>query len=317
MKISGFTMAKNADKLYYPLKESIESILPIVDEFVVAIGDNDADDESLNRIESISSDKIKIIHTKWDISKYNKGTENAHQTDIAKEACTGDWLFYLQADEVIHEKYHETIVKRCQELLNNTLVEGLLFRYKHFWGDYNHYIISHGWYPNEIRMIRNNKEIHSWESAQSFRRIPNFDYVNYRQQKNTYKLKVARVDAEVFHYGWVRPPELMIKKQKSLDTIHHGTLAVEKKYKNQKEYFDYGPLNKLQLFDDTHPMVMKEWIAKFNWGGKLNYGDNDMLPNRELFKHEKLKYKVITWLEQKILFGRQIGGFKNYILLDV
>lgn len=206
-------MAKNADKLYYPIKESIESILPIVDEFVVAIGDNDADDYSLERIQSINSDKIKIIRTKWDLEKFSRGTENAHQTDIAKEACNGDWLFYLQADEVIHEKYHNAIVNRCNQLLNDSRIEGLLFGYKHFWGDYNHYLLSHGWYPNEIRIIRNNKEIHSWESAQSFRRIPGFDYKDYRQHNGTYKLKVAKVDAQVYHYGWVRPPQLMQQKK--------------------------------------------------------------------------------------------------------
>ena len=46
MKISGFTMGKNVQKLYYPIKQSIMSILPIVDEFVVALGDSDEDDET-------------------------------------------------------------------------------------------------------------------------------------------------------------------------------------------------------------------------------------------------------------------------------
>ncbi|GDX48121.1 hypothetical protein LBMAG25_09390 [Bacteroidota bacterium] len=316
MKISGFTMAKNADKLYYPIKESIESILPIVDEFIVAIGDNDADDQSLDRIRSIASEKIKIIRTVWDITRYPNGTENAHQTDLAKEACTGDWLFYLQADEVIHEKYLGTIEKRCRELLDREEVEGLLFRYKHFWGDYNHILLAHGWYPNEIRIIRNHKDIHSWESAQSFRRIPHFDYIHYRQQKNTYKLKVARVDAEVYHYGWVRPPELMQRKKKSLDTIHHGVANTEARYKNQRDYFDYGPMKRLHPFTDTHPQVMNAWIQKFNWADQLNYTSTS-LPDRELFKHEKLKYRVISWIEQHILSGNEIGGFKNYRLLKV
>ncbi|NQY66952.1 MAG: hypothetical protein HRT72_04415, partial [Flavobacteriales bacterium] len=60
-KISGFTMVKNVSKLYYPIKASIESILPIVDEFIIALGDCDEDDDTRNIIESIGSDKIKII----------------------------------------------------------------------------------------------------------------------------------------------------------------------------------------------------------------------------------------------------------------
>jgi len=34
-------MVKNASKFYFPIKESIQSILPIVDEFIVALGDCD------------------------------------------------------------------------------------------------------------------------------------------------------------------------------------------------------------------------------------------------------------------------------------
>src|SRR5688572_9895054 len=114
MKISGFTMVKNATKLYYPIKQSIASVLDIVDEFVVALGDCDADDRTREEILSLNSSKVKIIDTVWDLKKYPNGMENAHQTDIAKNACSGDWLIYLQADEVIHEKYHQTIYTNCE-----------------------------------------------------------------------------------------------------------------------------------------------------------------------------------------------------------
>ncbi len=314
MRISGFTMAKNANKLYYPWKQAIESILPIVDEFIVALGNCDADDTSRQEIESIGSDKIKIIDTVWDIEKYPRGMENAHQTDIAKQHCTGDWLFYLQADEVVHEKYLDTIKNRCQELLQNKNVEGILFSYKHFWGDYNHYHNSHKWYKHEIRIVRNNPEIHSWESAQSFRRIPNFDMLNYRQQKGTHMLKVAKVDAKIYHYGWVRPPMLMRNKNKALDTIHKGKDWVDNQQKHQIKNYDYGPLNLIETFSDSHPLVMKNWISKFDWADELQY-EGKPAKNRKLHKHEMLKYRIVSWIENNILKGKSIGGFKNYVLL--
>ena len=117
MKISGFTFTKNATKLYYPVKASIESLLPLVDEFIVVLGDCDEDDATAREIQSIQSDKIKIIHTVWDLEKYPNGQEYAHQTDIAKAACTGDWLFYVQSDEVAHEKYLTEIKKNCMKYL--------------------------------------------------------------------------------------------------------------------------------------------------------------------------------------------------------
>jgi len=311
MTISGFTIAKNTAKLYYPIKQSIMSILPIVDEFVIALGDCDNDDHTREEIESIGSDKIKIIDTVWDIEKYPDGTENAHQTDIAKNTCSGDWLFYLQADEVVHEKFLPTIKKKCEEMLHKKEIEGLLLKYRHFWGDYNHYHIAHGWYPYEIRIIRNNTAIHSWESAQSFRRIPDFDNINYRQQKGTYKLDVALVDAYIFHYGWVRPPEYMRKKAYALDTIHKGQKKAEELYKEKPSEFDYGPLNLLPNFKETHPKVMQEWIAQFDWQDKLQYSGKPN-PNRVPHKHEKLKNKILTFIEQYVLNGTNIGGFKNY-----
>ena len=314
MKISGFSMVKNADKLYYPIKAAISSILPIVDEFVIALGDNDPEDRTREEILSIGSDKVKIIDTIWDLQKYSNGTENAHQTDIAKAACSGDWVFYLQADEVIHEQYLPIIKARCEELLDDEEVEGLLFDYIHFWGDYHHYQVAHGWYPREIRIVRNRPDIHSWESAQSFRRIPNFDGVNYRQQEGTYKLKVAKVAAKVFHYGWVRPPSFMQSKRKALDTIHKGKAKVDSMYSGEGDYFDYGPLNSCKKYTGSHPKVMESWIAKFDWADQLR--QNGPIPtNRKKFKHERLKYRIVTWIEQNLLAGRHLGSFKNYILL--
>ena len=303
-------MAKNADKLGYPIKEVVLSLLPLVEEFVIAIGDCDPDDKTRELVAGIGSDKIKIIDTVWDLDKYPRGMEHAHQTDIAKEQCSGDWLFYLQADEIVHEKDHPVIRQRCEELLDDANVEGLLFNYIHFWGDYFHYHNSHSWYKNEIRIIKNDPAIHSWESAQSFRRIPVFDGLNYRVQKNTFKLNVARVNAEIYHYGWVRPPHVMKSKSVEFSTIHHGKEKAEEMHKNQEVEFNYGDLTKLPLFTGTHPKVMKQRIKEFDWAEKLNKPDTE----RPKLKHEKFKYRFLTFLENKV-FKRTLFGFKNYILV--
>lgn len=315
MLISGFTMAKNVSKLYYPIKASIMSVLPVVDEFIVALGDCDADDTTRKEIESIGSDKIKIIDTVWDIEKYPNGMENAHQTDIAKSHCKGTWCLYVQADEVIHEKYLDVIKSYCQKLKDDTAVEGFLFDYIHFWGDYNHHQLAHGWYKHEIRLVRNHPDIHSWQSAQSFRRIPDFDGIHYRQQEGTFKLHVVKIPAYIYHYGWVRPPHYMQKKKKALDTIHKGDARVQDLYSNRTPEFDYGPLGLVPVFTGTHPEVMQEKIAQFNWADALNYSKKQNNPNAEKMKHDKWKYKFITFVEQKILGGKEIFASRNYVLL--
>ena len=314
MKISGFSFVRNGVKLYYPIKEAIESVLSVCDEFVVAVGRGDEDDTTRREIESIGNPKVKIIDTVWEEKYCKKGAINAVQTDIAKEHCSGDWLFYLQADEVVHEKYLPVIKKRCEELLDNHEVEGILFKYLHFWGDYNHYHGGHGWYPNEIRIIRNREDIHSWQSAQSFRK---FDYWEHpRQPEGHRKLKVAKVDAYIYHYGWVRPPHLMQNKSKALNSIHWGKDKANDYYTKAPKEFDYGPLDRLKEFKGTHPNVMQERIKEMGWQDKLQFSGK---PNeyRQLHKHERFKYRLISFLENNLLGGKRVGTFKNYELLDV
>lgn len=310
MKISGFTFTKNATKLYYPVKASIECLLPLVDEFIVVLGDCDENDHTENEILSIGSDKIKIIHTVWDLEKYPNGMEYAHQTDIAKEACTGDWLFYIQSDEVVHEKYLLIIKENCEKYLKDTRVEGFLFKYKHFWGDYEHYVSSHAWYPREIRIIRNDPEIHSWRDAQSFRRIPGFDGLNYYKKENTFKLNVIEINAYIFHYGFVRPPQIMQKKRKNHNTNYSGSDSTEQMFKNEGELFDYGNLSKIKTYKETHPAVIKKFIDRFNWKHQLRYSPSS--EKIKLQKHEKIKYRFLSFIEQKFLRGNLLFGFRNY-----
>jgi len=314
MKISGFTFTRNVSKLYYPICESIQSILPIVDEFVVALGKGDSDDNTRELLESINSPKIKIIETVWDLAAFPHGTEYAHQTDIAKSHCSGDWLFYIQADEVVHEDDLPIIKARCEELLHNEKVEGLLFNYRHFFGDYDHYINHHGWYQNEVRIVRNVPTIHSFGDAQSFKRIENFDGKSYRTKENAYQLNVAAVDATIYHYGWVRPPEYMQSKKKAMDSAYKDKQTVDAIYENQQAGFDYGPLKHLPLFKGTHPKVMEDKMKDFSWGHQLNYTTMKR-PDRPKFKHEKLKYRIISFLERNLNGGKHYFGFKNWKLI--
>ncbi|PKN79795.1 MAG: hypothetical protein CVU48_04315 [Candidatus Cloacimonetes bacterium HGW-Cloacimonetes-1] len=309
MKISGFSFVRNGEKLYYPTVEAIKSILPICSEFVIAIGKGDADDHTRELIAAIDDPKIRIIDTIWEEKYFKRGMINSYQTDIAMKECTGDWLFYVQADEVVHEKYLPIIEKRCEELLGDERIEGLLFDYVHFWGDYQHYHDGHGWYPNEIRIVRNLPKIHSYQSAQSFRWFDTYD--NPRQETDTRKLQVARVDAKIYHYGWVRPPHLMQNKRRSLDSVHWGKSRAEDYYSKAPEYFDYGPLSLLGQFKGTHPTVMQDMIERFDWQDKLQYTGKPN-PYRKPHKHELLKYRLISLLEKVV---GHIGTFKNYKLI--
>jgi hypothetical protein len=316
MTISGFTFVKNASKLYIPAKEAILSVLPICDEFVIAIGDNDVDDTTMDIINSIGSDKIKIVHTKWDTETYVMNTEFARQTDIAKDNCTGDWLFYIQCDEAIHENDLPKVKSACETYMNRKEVEGLLFKYFHFWGDYQHYHDDHVWYKKEIRVIRNDPKIHSWKDAQSFRKFDSFDgsFNDYQKKEDSTKLNVIELDAHIYHYGYVRPPAMMTTKNKKSSDSYRGAEATKEFMKDTPDAYDYGPLNKLKEFNGQHPKVMTDWIMEHDWTDELQYAGSRNA-NRPKHKHEKTKYKVVSWVENSLNGGKVIGGFKNYNIL--
>ncbi len=293
MKISGFSFVKNAIRLYYPVVEVITSVLPLVDEFVIACGDSD--DGTTEAIRAIGDPKIRIIETVWDPAHFVHGAVNAVQSNIALDACSGDWCVYLQADEVIHEKYLPVLRERMERYLDVPEVEGLLFDYVHFYGSYDLYQVAHNWYAREVRIVRNGIGVRSWESAQGFR-------IDGR------KLHVVPANAEIFHYGWVRPPVRMMQKQIALSSVHHEKSWVEERYPDGEKAFDYGSLKTCRRFEGTHPAVMQPRIAALNW--EVRPGP----PNKKDHKHDRLGVRALTWLENTILH-RKLGEYRNYVLI--
>jgi hypothetical protein len=295
MRISGFSFCRNAAKLYYPVAESIRSVLPVCDEFIVAVGKGDPDDNTREVIEAIGDPKIRIIDTEWTDRERLQGWIHSQQTNIALNACSGDWCIYVQSDEVVHERDLPVIKQLAERLLKDNRVEGLAFRYLHFWGDYHHVHNSHAWYPTEVRMIRNGLGIQSFRSAQSFRR-------------NGKRLRAVATDAEIFHYGWVRPPRLMRVKNYEMMQTHHGKQRADEARKSCEDVFDYGSLEQIPVYNGTHPSVMKEWMATFNWQDELQHTG----PSRVSHRHDQFKQRLLTWIEQKLLDGKIRLGVKPY-----
>ena len=153
MKVSAFTFIKNGQILGYPFLQSITSILPIVDEFVVNVGDSE--DDTLKLIQAIQDKKIRIIESKWNDGMTDSGFVYGQQKMIAQYNCTGDWAFYIEGDEVYHESDLAKIKKSMETYLDDPAVEALVFDYKHFYGNANSVLNSPGWYRSEVRIIKN------------------------------------------------------------------------------------------------------------------------------------------------------------------
>jgi hypothetical protein len=291
MKVSGFTFLRNGQKLGYPFTESIRSILPLVDEFVIALGPCDDATESMLR--EIADPKIRIIPTHWNENirpDYSvKGFVYGQQKSIALFNCTGDWAFYLEADEVVHQDDIPKIRAAMEKHLSDDRVEALAFDYLHFYGNANTIAWSPGWYRSEVRIIRNT--IPAWSSEALF--------VNVLEghKKSRYPW-AAHTGATLYHYGWVRSEAQMnLKSATTLKFWQNRTTS-------EVDYTKIDP-EVLRPFAGTHPKIMQDWLPKSEGVFRAD-------PNHQLTAREK-KHRRMMKLEK--LFGFQFSR-KHYRLVS-
>ena len=288
MKVSGFTFIRNAVKNDYPVVQAITSILLLCDEFIVVVGNSE--DGTRKLIEDINSSKIKIIDSVWDDSLREGGQVFARETDKAFAAISADsdWAFYIQGDEVVHEQYHPVIMKEMEVNLNKPEIEGLLFKYIHFYGSYDFYGQSRRWYRREIRLLKNIKGIKSYRDAQGFR-------------LDDRKIRVKLIDAYIYHYGWAKPPKGLSNKIRNFNRFYNDEAWMEQHMPETYE-FDYGNADRLLKFTGTHPLVMQKRIESTRWN--IDFG------TKPIKKDMTIRRKVLQKIED--LTGWRVGEYRNY-----
>ena len=250
MKISGFTFVFNAIRFDYPVVESIKSILPIVDEFIVNVGPDEDGTRSL--IESIGDPRIKIIQSRWNPNLDTGGYLFAQQTNVALFNCTGRWAFYLQADEVVHEEDLALIMEYADKYQEDDRVEGLAFWHLDFWGDYNTILNV---YPyrgqRRCRLIKPHRFVLSRGDAAGFTVHP-----KYKEKGR--RIRVVDTGARLFHYGQVRSAETLQAKWLSRQKYHS-----ERYVENENiDFYKYFPRQFVAPYQGTHPELMADRIKK-------------------------------------------------------
>jgi len=299
MKVSGFTYMRNSFIYGYPVIESIQSVLPLCDEFIAVVGRST--DGTREAIEAIGSPKIRIIDTEWDPALTKEGKIFALQANIGLKAISpdSDWAFHIQSDEVIHEDDLPEIKKAMESHLHNKKVEGFLFNFVHFIGDYKHFGPTRKWHSKEIRVLRNDPAYFSYRDSQGFRRYSSEEaYLNGEKGE---KLKVKHLKARIFHYSYCRNPYLLSSKAKKFSSYYNASQASTSDFNEQAEAFDFHEVvDILATFTGTHPAVMKDVIARQDW--TFNYD-----PSKGYFKP---RHRVLHQIE--MMTGWRIGEYKNY-----
>lgn len=284
----------------YPVIQSIKSILPLCDEFIAVIGKSS--DGTREAVEAIGDPKIRIIDTEWDPQLTQGGRIFAQQANIGLEAVTGDWAFHIQSDEVIHEDDIPEIRAALEDNLHNRDVEGFLFKYLHFVGDYRHIATTRKWHSSEIRILRNDPAFFSYRDSQGFRRYTSGEaYLNDTEKGE--KLKVKALKARIFHYSYCRNPCLLTGKVKKFVSYYNTEQASSNDFEEVEQFDFHCMVDILSPFTSTHPVTMQQLIARQDW--EFTYD-----PSRGSFTP---RHRLLHEIEK--LTGWRIGEYKNYKLV--
>tara|TARA_B100000795_G_scaffold242974_1_gene206551 strand:- start:3605 stop:4462 length:858 start_codon:yes stop_codon:yes gene_type:complete len=266
MKVSAFTFIKNGQILGYPFIQSIQSILAIVDEFVINVGESE--DDTLLMVKSIPSSKIRIIKSKWNDKMQERGFVYGQQKMIAQYNCSGDWAFYIEGDEIYHENDLEQIRESMKMHLNDPNVEALAFDFYHFYGNPNSYLDSPGWYRSEVRIIKN--------SLRSYAPDGLFWLVLNSNKKGRYP-RAKHTGVNCYHYGWVR----------SEDQMNLKSYKVQKYWGKNPVKVDYSKMDQsiIKEFLGSHPEIIEDWLPKASGLYKV---DPNYKPTKKQKKHRMM-----------------------------
>lgn len=296
---SGFSTIKNGESLGYPFREAFRSLVPLVDEMVIAIGEcHDNTREILIEESKSWPCPLRLIDSPWTLSDGTGGWELSLQSNVALEACEHDTCIYIQCDEVIHEEDYGVIRRDLDRMEADENVSALAFHWLHFYGDFQTVAHSRAWYRREVRAIKKSSGLRSYGDAQGFRIRETDDW-----KQGWTKAPAALSPARIFHYGWVRPPEKMAQKSEALDRLWHGN-ARDGKHSAENVYPTfYG----LKRYEHTHPKVMHDRIEAFQ---------ESILEEIPFFAkpvEKDLKYWRLwgDYLVEK-LTDHRIGEFSNY-----
>ena len=259
MFVSGFTFCRNLIRLDYPFLESMQSMLPLVDELVVAIGDSD--DGTLESVEALKTKnpQIKIIKTVWDKSLFDNGKIFSQQTNVALSHVnkSADWAIHLQADEFFHEEDYDKLRASMERYKDDKSILGLMLRQKYFYGDY--------WHTNPyagrrlLRIVRADGSVESVGDSSGFARKSDGQYIG-KEQQGLWRY----ADGWLYHYGFVNDPQKLQEKIRAKAELYHqGGASAEDAAKIAAKQYIPENMAIMKPFKGQHPSLMKGRVEKF------------------------------------------------------
>ncbi len=293
MKLSGFTFVRDAVKCEYPIVESISSILPIVDEFVVNIGLPDIDGTA-NLIRSIKDPKIKIIQSQWNPNLDMGCYVYTQQANIALFNCMGKWAFYMQADEVVHEEDYPIIMDYTDRYIDDDRVDGLVLKQLNFWGDFKTILsVYPKWERRRCWIVKPHRFVLCAKDASRFTVHPKF-------KEKGRRLRAVEMDARLFHYHGIKSKKGLEEKYQTVRQYWEEERIPDK----QVDFYQYYPRQFISAYKGNHPEVMAELIQKHSVSIDLTSPQwRTELTTKE--KKQWRKHKILQYLPERFSVKRR------------
>jgi len=288
MKVSGFTIVRNAERLDFPVEASIRSILPICDELVVNVGRSD--DRTLELVRAIADPKLRILETDWDFSRGEALLRE--ETLRAMRACRFPWGICIQADEVLHEAGAPNLRAAIESASGDPRIEGVVVRYRHIFGDPGTEAVNRRWYRREVRAVRLDASpgVAPYRDAQGFRVGP-----DHR------KVRARLADAEMFHYGWLRSAAALRARGEVDRHLYPGRWVPPAEKAAVLRWFPG-----LRPFTGTHPATARSWVD-------ARAHDPERVVTPPFFALEHLRFYASNVVER--VTGARPFEFRNYELV--
>ena len=284
MRVSGFTFVRDGVRLGYPFEESIRSALPVCDEFIVAVGASD--DGTLERLQSMNEPKLRLIPTTWNEKMRSHGHVYAQQKMIAQFNCTGDWAFYLEADEILHEQDIPRLRQALSFYLDDPKIEALAFDYFHFYGDASHLYASAQAYRKAVRIIRNDLRSVAPDGLY-WAVIKRKNFIGKRNKRRTRYPHAAALNIPIYHYGNARDERFMQDKAEIGNQY----------WESQPFRSVFGQIDpqSIDRFEGNHPDIIQNWLQTHS-NPSLEFDPDYQITKRER-KHRLLRplEKAFGW----------------------
>ncbi len=290
MKLSGFTFIRDAVKCEYPVVESITSILPIVDEFVINVGLPD-EDGTLDLIREINDPKIKIIQSQWNPNLDMGCYVYTQQANIALFNCMGKWAFYLQADEVVHEDDYPIIIEHLDRYINDDRVDGLVLKQLNFWGDYKTILsVYPKWERRRCWIVKPHRFILCAKDASRFT-------VHKKFKEKGRRLRAIETEARLFHYHGIKSKGGLQEKYQTVRKYWEEERIPDK----EVDFYQYYPRQFVSEYRGTHPKVMADLIQRHSisidlsspqWRTELTPKEKKQLRKHNFFKYLPERFSV-------------------------